>query len=165
MTIKGKNDPNYKVAAENRKARFNYEIGETFEAGIMLSGTEVKSLREGRATISEAHAGEMSGELWLFNAYIPEFHGGNRFNHETRRPRKLLLRRREVSRLFGAVRREGMTLVPLSLFFTPRGWAKVELGLAKGKKLHDKRASIKERDWQREKLRLLRPGKSGKGGE
>ena len=130
-------------------------------AARSASGQE--SPGEGRATISEAHAGEMSGELWLFNAYIPEFHGGNRFNHETRRPRKLMLRRREVSRLFGAVRREGMTLVPLALYFTPRGWAKVELGLAKGKKLHDKRATIKEREWQRDKQRLLRPGKAGKG--
>ena len=145
-----------KLVAQNRRAFHDYFVEERFEAGLVLSGTEVKSLREGRATISEAHAGEMGGELWLFNAYIPEFHGGNRFNHETRRPRKLLLRRREVSRLFGAVRREGMTLVPLSLFFTPRGWAKVELGLAKGKKKADKRESIKQRDWKRDKARLLR---------
>ncbi len=145
-----------RVVAQNRRAFHDYAVEERFEAGLQLSGTEVKSLREGRATISEAHAGEMSGELWLFNAYIPEYHGGNRFNHETRRPRKLLLRRREVARLFGAVRREGMTLVPLALYFTERGWAKVELGLAKGKKAHDKRAAIKERDWQREKQRLLR---------
>lgn len=145
-----------RTVAQNRKAFHDYAIEERFEAGLVLSGTEVKSLREGRATITEAHASEMGGELWLFNAYIPEFHGGNRFNHETRRPRKLLLRGREVARLFGAVRREGMTLIPLSLYFTPRGWAKVELGLAKGKKLHDKRAAIKERDWQREKQRLMR---------
>jgi len=145
-----------RVVAQNRRAFHDYAVEERFEAGLQLTGTEVKSLREGRATISEAHAAEMGGELWLFNAYIPEYHGGNRFNHETRRPRKLLLRGREVARLFGAVRREGMTLVPLSLYFTPRGWAKVELGLAKGKKTHDKRAAIKERDWQREKQRLMR---------
>jgi SsrA-binding protein len=145
-----------RVVAQNRRAFHDYSVGERFEAGLQLTGTEVKSLREGRATIGEAHAGEMGGELWLFNAYIPEYHGGNRFNHETRRPRKLLLRGREIARLFGAVRREGMTLVPLSLYFTPRGWAKVELGLAKGKKTHDKRAAIKERDWQREKQRLMR---------
>ncbi len=145
-----------KLVAQNRKAFHDYAIDERVEAGLMLTGTEVKSLREGRATITEAHAGDMGGEMYLFNAYIPEFHGGNRFNHETRRPRKLLLRSREVARLSGAVRREGMTLVPLSLYFTPRGWAKVELGLAKGKKAHDKRAAIKERDWQREKQRLLR---------
>jgi SsrA-binding protein len=145
-----------RVVAQNRRAFHDYFVEERFEAGLQLSGTEVKSLREGRATISEAHAGEMDGELWLFNAYIPEYHGGNRFNHEPRRPRKLLLRGREIARLFGAVRREGMTLVPLSLYFTPRGWAKVELGLAKGTKAHDKRAAIKERDWQREKQRLLR---------
>jgi SsrA-binding protein len=145
-----------RVVAQNRRAFHDYAVEERFEAGLQLTGTEVKSLREGRATIGEAHAGEMGGELWLFNAYIPEYHGGNRFNHETRRPRKLLLRGREVARLFGAVRREGMTLVPLSLYFTPRGWAKVELGLAKGKKAHDKREAIKERDWQREKQRLMR---------
>ncbi len=142
--------------ANNKRAFHDYFVEDRFEAGLQLTGTEVKSLREGRATISEAHASEMGGELWLFNAYIPEFHGGNRFNHETRRPRKLLLRSREVARLSGAVRREGMTLVPLSLYFTPRGWAKVELGLAKGKKAHDKRAAIKERVWQREKQRILR---------
>jgi SsrA-binding protein len=145
-----------KLIAQNRRAHHDYFIDERFEAGLVLSGTEVKSLREGRATITEAYAGEMAGELYLFNAYIPEFHGGNRFNHETRRPRKLLLRKREVDRLSGAVRREGMTLVPLQLYFTPSGWAKVELGLARGRKAHDKRALIKERDWQREKQRIMR---------
>lgn len=145
-----------KAVAQNRRAFHDYFIDERLEAGLLLTGTEVKSLREGRAQISEAYAGEMGGEIYLFNAYIPEFHGGNRFNHETRRPRKLLLRKREMQRLAGAVRREGMTLVPLQLYFTPRGWAKVELGLARGKKAHDKRASIKERDWQREKQRLMR---------
>ena len=147
---------NRKLVAQNRRAHHDYFIDERFEAGLVLSGTEVKSLREGRATISEAYAGEMAGGLYLFNAYIPEFHGGNRFNHETRRPRKLLLRKREVDRLSGAVRREGMTLVPLQLYFTPSGWAKVELGLARGRKAHDKRALIKERDWQREKQRIMR---------
>jgi SsrA-binding protein len=145
-----------KLVAQNRRAHHDYFIDERFEAGLVLSGTEVKSLREGRATISEAYAGEMGGEIYLFNAYIPEFHGGNRFNHETRRPRKLLLRKREVDRLSGAVRREGMTLVPLQLYFTSSGWAKVELGLARGRKAHDKRALIKERDWQREKQRIMR---------
>src|SRR5918911_121737 len=145
-----------KLVAQNRRAHHDYFIDDRVEAGLILSGTEVKSLREGRATITEAYAGEMGGELYLFNAYIPEFHGGNRFNHETRRPRKLLLRKREVDRLSGAIRREGMTLVPLQLYFTPRGWAKVELGLARGRKAHDKRALIKERDWQREKRRIMR---------
>lgn len=145
-----------KVVANNKKAFHDYFVEDRFEAGLVLSGTEVKSLREGRATIGEAHAGEMQGELYLFNAYIPEFHGGNRYNHEVRRPRKLLLRRREAEKLSGAARRDGMTLVPLSLYFTERGWAKVEIGVAKGKKLHDKRASIKDRDWQRDKERIMR---------
>ena len=145
-----------KLVAQNRKAFHDYAIDERVEAGLMLTGTEVKSLREGRATITEAHAGDMGGEMYLFNAYIPEFHGGNRFNHEPRRPRKLLLRRREADRLQGAVRRDGMTLVPLALYFTARGWAKVEIGLAKGRKAHDKRQAIKERDWQREKQRVIR---------
>jgi SsrA-binding protein len=145
-----------RLVAQNRKAFHEYFIEDRIEAGLLLTGTEVKSLREGRATISEAYAGESGGELVLFNAHIPEFHGGNRFNHEPRRPRKLLVRRRELDKLAGAVRREGVTLVPLQLYFTPRGWAKVELGLARGKKAHDKRESIKERDWQREKQRLMR---------
>ena len=136
-----------KLVAQNRKAFHDYAIDERVEAGLMLTGTEVNSLREGRATITEAHAGDR---------YISEFHGGNRFNHEPRRPRKLLLRRREADRLQGAVRRDGMTLVPLALYFTARGWAKVEIGLAKGKKAHDKLQAIKERDWQREKQRVIR---------
>lgn len=142
--------------AQNRKALHNYFIDDRVEAGIVLSGTEVKSLRQGRASITEAYAGESAGELFLFNAHIPEYTAGNRFNHEPTRPRKLLLHKREISRLLGATRREGMTLVPLSLYFNPKGRAKVELGLARGKKLHDKRATTKERDWQREKARLLR---------
>lgn len=145
-----------KTVALNRKARHNYSIADTLEAGIQLVGTEVKSLREGGVQITDSHAGEMGGELWLFNAHIPEYHGGNRFNHEPRRPRKLLVHKRELSRLIGAVSREGMTIVPLALYFNPRGMAKVELGLAKGKKLWDKRQTEKSRDWQREKGRLLR---------
>ncbi len=151
-----KKAPDRKVVAQNRRAFHEYAIEERFEAGIVLTGSEVKSLREGRATIGEAHAGEMGGELFLFNAYIPEYGGANRFNHEVRRPRKLLMRRREAGRLMGAVQRQGMTLVPLSLYFSSRGWAKIELALAKGKQLHDKRQSIKERDWQRERERVLR---------
>jgi SsrA-binding protein len=144
------------VAALNRRARFNYEIGQTYEAGIALTGTEDKSLREGRSNIADAYAGERGGELWLYNAYIPEYLQANRFNHETRRPRKLLLHKREMSRMFGAVDREGMTLVPLKIYFNDRGRAKVELAVARGKKLHDKRETEKSRDWGREKGRLLR---------
>ena len=145
-----------KLVAQNRRAHHEYAIEERLEAGIELKGSEVKSLREGRAQIAEAHAGEMGGELYLFNAYIPEYGGANRFNHEVRRPRKLLVRRREMNRLLGAVQRKGMTIVPLSLYFSPRGWAKVELALARGKQLHDKRAATRDRDWQREKERLMR---------
>jgi len=145
-----------KTVAVKRKARHNYTIKDTIEAGIVLAGTEVKSLREGGAQITEAHAGEMGGELWLFNAHIPEYKGGNRFNHEPRRPRKLLVHKRQRDRLIGAITREGMTLVPLSLYFNPRGIAKVEIGLAKGKKKWDKRETEKARDWQREKARLIR---------
>ncbi len=145
-----------KIAAQNRKARHDYAIESTLETGIVLTGTEVKSLREGGAQITDAHAGEMGGELWLFNAHIPEFHGGNRLNHEPRRPRKLLVHKRELNRLIGAVQREGMALVPLRLYFNAQGRAKVELGLGKGKKKFDKRETIKQRDWQREKGRLLR---------
>jgi SsrA-binding protein len=145
-----------KTVALNRKARHNYSIEDTLEAGIQLAGTEVKSLREGGVQITDSHAGEMRGELWLFNAHIPEYHGGNQFNHEPRRPRKLLVHKRELSRLIGAVSREGMTIVPLAIYFNPRGMAKVELGLAKGKKKWDKRETEKSRDWQREKGRLMR---------
>ena len=146
----------YRVAAENRKARHNYFIDDTLEAGVMLVGTEVKSLREGRSDISESYASERGGELWLVNAYIPEYSGGNRFNHETRRPRKLLLHKREIDKLSGATKREGVTVVALKIYFNERGRAKVLLGLARGKKQHDKRAAIKERDWKREQGRLLR---------
>src|SRR3954451_19849530 len=152
----GKKKPAVRAAAVNRRARFNYEIGQVFEAGIALTGTEVKSLREGRSSIGDAFAGERGGELWLYNAYIPEYLQANRFQHETRRPRKLLLHKREIGRLIGAVEREGMTLVPLKIYFNDRGRAKVELALARGKKLHDKRETEKKRDWAREKGRLLR---------
>jgi SsrA-binding protein len=145
-----------KLAAQNRKARHDYFIEATLEAGIMLTGTEVKSLREGGAQITDAHAGEMHGELWLFNAHIPEFKGGNRLNHEPLRPRKLLVHKREMNRLIGKVQRDGMTLVPLRLYFNGQGRAKLELALAKGKKQHDKRETIKARDWQREKSRVMR---------
>jgi SsrA-binding protein len=155
MSAKKEKAPN-RAAAVNRRARFTYEIGQIFEAGIALSGTEVKSLREGRSSIADAYAGERNGEMWLYNAYIPEYLQANRFNHETRRPRKLLLHKREISRLVGAVDREGMTVVPLKIFFNDRGRAKVELAVARGKKLHDKRETSKQRDWGREKARLMR---------
>jgi SsrA-binding protein len=145
------------VAASNRKARFDYKIGDTVEAGLALVGPEVKSLRAGRATLSEAWAGERDGEMWLFNAYIPEWQTGSfvaRF--EPRRPRKLLLHRKQVRELTGSVTREGTTLVPLQIHFNERGRAKVLLGLAEGKKKHDKRAAIAARDWQRDKARLMR---------
>ncbi len=144
------------IAVENRRARHEYSISETLEAGIMLAGTEVKSLRTGRANLADAFAGQQGGELYLFNAYIPEYQVKTIFTHETRRPRKLLVHRKELRKLLGAVTREGMTLVPLSIFFNDRGIAKVQLGLAKGRKLHDRRAAEKERDWQRDKARVLR---------
>jgi SsrA-binding protein len=146
----------FKVVADNRKARFHYAIGDTFEAGIALTGTEVKSLRVGKAMIAESYAAESGGEMWLYNAYIPEYLQANQFNHVTRRPRKLLLHRREIAKLKGAVEREGMTLVPLKLYFNPKGRAKIELAVARGKKLHDKRETEKTRTWQRERARLLR---------
>lgn len=151
-----KASPRGPLAAQNRKARHDYFIDDTLEAGIALAGTEVKSLREGKANITDAYATEKEGELFLFNAYIPEYRQANQFNHETRRPRKLLVHRRQLHRLFGAVQKQGMTLVPLSIYFNDRGLAKVELGLARGKKAHDKRQTIKERDWNRQKARLLR---------
>ena len=145
-----------KTVAENRRARFDYHIEETFEAGIALTGTEVKSLRFGEGSISEAYAEIKGNECWLINSNVPEFSHGNRFNHEPKRPRKLLLHEREIARLQGAVERKGMTLVPLSVYFNSRGRAKVELALAKGKQTHDKRASIKERDWKRDQARIMR---------
>ena len=145
-----------RLVAENRRARFNYEIHETFEAGIALQGTEVKSLRQGKANIAEAYAGPGGNELFLYNAYIPEYLEANCFNHETRRPRKLLLHRREINRLVGAAQREGMAIVPLRLYFNLKGRAEVELGLARGRKLHDKRETEKKRDWERVRCRLMR---------
>jgi SsrA-binding protein len=149
-------EPKPKTVADNRKARFNYEIGESFEAGIALTGTEVKSLRTGKATIAEAYADARGGEIWLINANIPEYLQGGRFNHEPKRPRRLLLHKRQINKLAGAVDREGMTIVPLKLYFNERGRAKLEIALARGKQLHDKRQTEKKRDWQREKGRLLR---------
>jgi len=143
------------IAAQNRRARHNYTILDTFEAGIMLKGTEVKSLRDGRASIGESYADEKNGELFLINAYIPEYASGV-FNHGPRDPRKLLLHRREISKLQIAMQRKGLTVVPLSIFFNERGMAKVELALAQGKQYHDKRESQKKQDWQRQKARLLR---------
>ena len=151
-----KTNPRFKVVADNRKARFNYEIGEVYEAGIALTGSEVKSLRAGKATIAESYADARNGEIWLINSNIPEYLQANRFNHEPKRPRKLLLHRKQINKLIGAVEREGMTIVPLLLYFNPRGRAKIELALARGKKLHDKRQSEKKRDWNRQKARLMR---------
>lgn len=146
-----------KVVALNKRARFDYFIEDTIEAGIMLFGSEVKSLRSGKGSIVESYASdEKSDELFLINAFIPEYYEANRFNHNPRRPRKLLVRRRELNRLLIAIRRKGMTLIPLSLYFNERGMAKLELGLATGKKKSDKRDTEKERDWQREKGRLIR---------
>jgi SsrA-binding protein len=145
-----------RVCAQNRKARHNYFIDSTVEAGIMLLGTEVKSLRTGQASLNDAYASEKDGELFLINSHIPEYAAANRFNHEPRRQRKLLLKRRELDRILGAIRREGMTAVPLSVYFNERGMAKVELGLAHGKKKHEKRETQKKREWSREKARVLR---------
>lgn len=145
-----------KTVAENRRARYDYFIDEKFEAGIALTGTEVKSLRFGEGSIAESYAELKGEEVWLVNANIPEFSHGNRFNHEPKRPRKLLLNAREINKLHGAVMRQGMTMVPLSIYFNGRGRAKVELALAKGKKAPDKRATEKDRDWKREQGRLLR---------
>lgn len=151
-----KADPNNKLVAENRRARFDYAIEETLEAGIQLLGTEVKSLRSGRANIAESYASPEGGELWLINAHIPEYAAASRFNHEPRRKRKLLVKARELKKLIGAVEREGRTIAALKLYFNDRGIAKILIGLAKGKKAHDKRAAEKDRDWKRQQGRLLR---------
>ena len=145
-----------KIIADNRKARFNYQIGETFEAGIALTGSEVKSMRTGKASIGESYAAARDGELWLYNSNISEYKQASRFNHVPKRPRKLLLHRRQINKLIGAVEREGMTVVPLKLYFNEKGRAKVELALARGKKLHDKRETEKKRSWDRERGRLMR---------
>jgi SsrA-binding protein len=146
----------FKTVAENRRARYEYFIDVVYEAGICLTGTEVKSLRSGQGSIAESYAEVKDGEVWLVNANVPEFSHGNRYNHVPKRPRKLLLHEREIAKLTGAVERKGMTLVPLSIFFTPRGRAKVELALAKGKNNADKRATTKDRDWKRDQARIMR---------
>ena len=158
MAVKGaaKTERKLRVVADNRKARFNYFIHETFEAGLALTGTEVKSLRQGKATISESYADSRGGEIWLINANIPEYKQAGPFNHAPKRPRKMLLHARQVNRLAGAVEREGMTVVPLKLYFNDKGRAKVEVALARGKKLHDKRETLKRRSWDRERGRLMR---------
>ena len=151
-----KNERPIKVVAENRKARFNYAIEDTLEAGIALTGTEVKSIRNGKSTIAESYADSKNGEIWLINANIPEYLQANRFNHEPRRRRKLLLNKREMAKLSQSVDREGMTLVPLKIYFNDQGRAKLLLAVGRGKKLHDKRETEKQRDWSREKGRLLK---------
>jgi SsrA-binding protein len=151
-----KKDDGTKIIADNRKARFSYAIEDSLEAGIMLVGSEVKSLRGGKSTIGESYAQAKDGELFLVNAYIPEYTKASRFNHEPRRVRKLLVHKGEATKLAAAIQREGMTLIPLKMYFNAKGIAKLELGIAKGKKLHDKRETEKQRDWQRDKARLLR---------
>jgi SsrA-binding protein len=151
-----KADDGTKLIADNRKARHAYAIDSVVEAGIVLTGSEVKSLRGGKATIAESYARAKDGELFLVNAYIPEYTQASRFNHEPKRMRKLLMRKSEIAKLAAATQREGMTLVPLRMYFSPKGIAKLALGVARGKKLHDKRESEKQRDWQRDKARLLR---------
>lgn len=151
-----KADPNNKVAAENRKARFSYEVVDTYEAGLALTGTEVKSLRGGHANIAESYASVEGGELWLINSYLPEYLQANRFNHEPRRRRKLLMKKKEMAKLSEAVERQGMTMVPLKIYFNDQGRAKLLLALARGKNAADKRQTEKDRDWAREKSRLLK---------
>ncbi len=146
----------HKIVAENRRARYDYFIEEKFEAGIALQGTEVKALRTGQGSIAESYALVEEEEVWLINSTIPEYSHGNRMNHEPRRRRKLLLKGREIAKLHGAITRQGLTLIPLSVYFNAAGRAKVELALARGKKEHDKRETIKEREWKREQGRLLR---------
>ncbi|MBI2252998.1 MAG: SsrA-binding protein SmpB [Proteobacteria bacterium] len=145
-----------RFAAQNRKARHDYSINDTIEAGLQLMGSEVKSLRLGRCSINEAFAAERDGEFWLLNAHFPEYDAANRFNHEPGRPRKLLLKKREVVKLINATQRDGVTVVPLSIYFNDRGRAKCELGVAKGRRQADKRAAIKERDWKRDQARVIR---------
>lgn len=145
-----------KLVAENRKARFSYEIEDSIEAGIVLTGSEVKSLRSGKANIAESYASNEGGELFLINAHIAEYPGAARNGHEPTRHRKLLLHKREMARLLGAIQRQGMALVPLRLYFNARGIAKLQLGLGRGKKIHDKRETEKKRDWERQKSRIMR---------
>ena len=153
---KEKDNPNYRVVAENRRARFDYAIEEDLECGIVLEGSEVKSLRQGGANIAESYAAVENGELWLVNAYIAPYEQAKTFGHEARRRRKMLVSRKELARLWNATQRKGMTLVPLVLYFNHRGIAKLKIGIAKGKKTHDKRATEAKRDWQRQKQRLLK---------
>lgn len=153
-----KNSDGNTIAADNRKARYNYEIGQVFEAGLMLTGTEVKALRGGKANIRDSYASVEDGEIWLINSYIPEYLQANRFNHEPRRKRKLLLNKREMKQIASAIDRDGMTIIPLKIYFNAQGRAKVEIAMGKGKKLHDKRQTEKNRDWGREKQRLLKTG-------
>ena len=148
--------PAKKVIADNRRARYNFAIDDTIEAGLVLTGTEVKALREGKANIAESYATDEGGEIWLINGHIPEYLKANRFNHEPRRRRKLLLSKREIHKLQNGISREGMTIVPLKLYFNDRGIAKLQIALAKGKKVHDKRETQKNRDWQRDKARIMR---------
>ncbi len=148
------------IVAENRKARFHYEIMDTLEAGLVLTGTEVKSLRLGKATIAESYATEEGGEIWLINSFVPEYLQANRFNHEPKRRRKLLVHKTQRNRLAGAVQRDGMTLVPLRIYFNDRGMAKLELAVARGKNAPDKRETIKERDWNRQKQRLMKQARA-----
>ncbi len=150
------NGTKVKTVAENRRARFDFEIDTVYEAGLALTGTEVKSLRGGEGSIAESYAEVKDGQVWLINSNVPEFSHGNRFNHEPKRPRKLLLHEREINKMHGAVMRQGMTLVPLSIYFNERGRAKIEIAIAKGRKAHDKREHIKEQDWKREAARLLK---------
>lgn len=153
-----KHDPNSKLIAENRRARFDYAIESDLEAGIVLTGSEVKSLRKGQSNIAESYASVEGGELWLINAYIAPYTQAGIFGHEERRRRKLLVSRKELSRLWQAIGREGMTIVPLVMYFNDRGVAKIKLGIAKGKKLADKRETSAKRDWERQKARLLKQG-------
>ena len=148
--------PRLRIATENRRARRDYFIDDTLDAGLVLHGTEVKALRQGRGSLADSYASEQRGELWLYNTYIPEYAAASHFSHETRRPRKLLLHRREIDRLISAVRQDGVTVVPLKIYFTERGIAKVQLGVARGKRKYDKRETIKAREWGRQKARLIR---------
>lgn len=155
---KAKSDPNYKVIAENRRARYDYAIESDIECGVMLQGSEVKSLRENSANIAESYASVEDGELWLINSYIAPYEQAKTWGHEERRRRKLLVSRRELARLWNETQRKGMTLVPLVLYFNHKGLAKLKIGIAKGKKTVDKRATEARRDWSRQKQRLLRHG-------
>lgn len=155
---KPKTDPNYKVIAENRRARYDYAIEDDLECGIMLYGSEVKSLRQGKANIAESYAAVEDHELWLVNSYIPPYAQAKTFGHLERRKRKLLVSKKELARLWSDTQRKGMTLVPLVLYFNHRGKAKLKIGIAKGKKTTDKRATEAKRDWGRQKQRLLRQG-------